>query len=91
MFCQAFLTEQGIEVNGPEPTPENPILLERQAMEARNEVKYAPDHAIHPASQFFAYDGKVLRFYGILKNELEFPMEIRRVVLNVSGIYISMC
>ncbi|XP_035207049.1 EF-hand domain-containing protein 1-like [Stegodyphus dumicola] len=80
-WTRVYLTNEGIEVNEAELKPEDPLQQQKKHLDPRKELRNVDLEVKFPLRKFYKNSDKVLKFYGIWKNELEDPIAIRRIVL----------
>ncbi|GFT38348.1 EF-hand domain-containing protein 1 [Nephila pilipes] len=79
-WTKEYLIDAGIELNEPEPIPPDPHQQEKLSTMPRKEIR-ARDTFNEKLYKFLTCDRKVLRFYGMWKDILNDPPEMRRVIV----------
>ncbi|KAF8776923.1 EF-hand domain-containing protein 1 [Argiope bruennichi] len=79
-WTRQYLTDSGIEMRDPVSRPNDPHTEMKKNMSRRKEYrKEGGDGA--SLLNFYKNEGKVLKFYGIWKNDPQRPPAVRRIVL----------
>ncbi|XP_015927805.2 EF-hand domain-containing protein 1 [Parasteatoda tepidariorum] len=79
-WTREYLIDAGLELNEPESIPPDPYIEQKINAQGRHEV-ISRDIDNDKLYKFLVNDRKVLRFYGIWKDLLNEPPDMRRVIV----------